>query len=198
MEMSEQTNDLFAAFAKFQGELENVTKDTQGHGYKYADLAACIQAAKHMLAKHGLAVTQLMGGTATERTLITMMTHSSGQWMRSEFVMEKANLQGGAGKNPAQVLGSAITYMRRYAYAAIIGLAQEDDDAACNTPRNNRSQQQQKQTGLSAEQIAEVTNLIESKGYTVQQVTQSWGISSLKDIPANNYQTTINSIQSWK
>ncbi len=130
MEMSQELNELFSALAKFQGELDNAKKGKSGHGYKYADLAECINTAKPFLTKHGLAVTQMLGNFDGKQTLITMMTHSSGQWMRSEFPMVEAVLQGGGGKNPAQQLGSAITYQRRYAYAAIIGLAQEDDDAA--------------------------------------------------------------------
>ena len=43
--------------------------------------------------------------------------------------MPIAKLQGGGGSNPAQVMGASITYMRRYQYAAIIGLAQDDTDA---------------------------------------------------------------------
>ena len=42
--------------------------------------------------------------------------------------MPDAVLHGSSGKNPVQVLGSAITYVRRYNYAAIVGMAQEDDD----------------------------------------------------------------------
>ena len=45
--------------------------------------------------------------------------------------MAHAVLMGGGGKNPAQAMGASITYMRRYSYSAIIGLAQTDDDA-CN------------------------------------------------------------------
>ena len=75
-----------------------------------------------------------------KQTMITMMTHSSGQYMSSEFEMVDAVLAGGSGKNPAQVLGSAITYQRRYAYAAIIGLAQEDDDAASLTRKQENKQ----------------------------------------------------------
>jgi len=87
---------------------------------------------------NGLAVTQLMGDINGNTTLVTVLTHSSGQYIASEFIMEKAILSGGAGKNPAQAMGASITYMRRYAYAAIIGLAQEDDDAA-----NAREQRRQ-------------------------------------------------------
>lgn len=141
MQLSEQTNELFKAFAAFQGELDNASKGKQGHGYKYADLAECINTAKPFLAKHGLGVSQMLGMSPNgKQTMITMMTHSSGQYMSSEFEMVDAVLAGGSGKNPAQVLGSAITYQRRYAYAAIIGLAQEDDDAASLTRKQENKQ----------------------------------------------------------
>ncbi len=138
MKTSENLSEIFKALSKFQGELENAPKSSQGHGYKYADLATCINEAKPVLAKNGLAVVQMLGGNSDEeRTLITMLTHESGEYISSEFVMAKAVLSGGSGKNPAQVLGSAITYHRRYAYAAIIGLAQDDDDATGNTTGND-------------------------------------------------------------
>ena len=129
MKMSAEVNDLFSAMAKFQGQLDNATKGKAGHGYKYADLAAVINAAKEPLSANGLSVTQLLGTNAAgNHSLITMLAHSSGQYMSSETELPKAVLQGGAGKNPVQVIGSAITYFRRYSYAAIIGMAQEDDD----------------------------------------------------------------------
>ena len=141
MKLSNETGELFKAFSSFQGELDNASKGKQGHGYKYADLAECINTAKPFLAKYGLGVSQMLGMSDTgKQTLITMLTHSSGQYMSSEFVMVDAVLAGGSGKNPAQVLGSAITYQRRYAYAAIIGLAQEDDDAASLTRKQENKQ----------------------------------------------------------
>ena len=59
-----------------------------------------------------------------------MLTHESGQYVSDETELPSAVLHGSSGKNPVQVLGSAITYMRRYNYAAILGMAQEDDDGA--------------------------------------------------------------------
>lgn len=139
MEMSDNTADLFAAYAKFQGDLSNATKAKSGHGYKYADLATCIDVAKDPLKNNGLAVAQFLGKCEQGTTLTTMMTHASGQWMRDTFIMEKAVLQGGAGKNPAQAMGASITYMRRYSYAAICGMTQEDEDAARVKAKNNAS-----------------------------------------------------------
>lgn len=139
MEMSDNTADLFAAYAKFQGDLSNATKAKSGHGYKYADLATCIDVAKDPLKDNGLAVAQFLGQSEKGTTLTTMMTHASGQWMRDTFIMEKAVLQGGAGKNPAQAMGASITYMRRYSYAAICGMTQEDEDAARVKAQNSAS-----------------------------------------------------------
>ena len=131
MKMSAETGELFASFSLFQGELDNAAKAKSGHGYNYADLAECINTAKPFLAKNGLAVAQLLGSTEDGKaTLTTMLTHKSGQYLSDTLVMEAAKLQGGGGKNPVQELGSAITYQRRYSYAAILGIAQEDNDAA--------------------------------------------------------------------
>lgn len=195
MKLSDKTDELFKAFSKFQGELENASKDKQGHGYKYADLAECINTAKPHLKNNGLAVSQMLGMSESgAQTLITMLTHESGQYMSSEFVMVDAKLMGGAGNNPAQVLGSAITYQRRYAYAAIIGLAQEDDDAA---QVKGKKQEQKQATKLNADQIAQVTKEIEEKGFTAEQVCETWKINSLADIDPRNLNETIKNIRSW-
>ncbi len=195
MEMSENTNELFTAFSKFQGELDNSSKSKQGHGYNYSDLATCINTAKPILASNGLSVTQMMGMSEGSQTIITMLAHSSGQWMRSETIMPNATLQGSAGKNPVQVLGSAITYMRRYCYAAITGMAQEDDDGAANTRQQSKSGNQSNTKQVDQAKLKTLQQLIESKGYTVQQVCETWGIQSLTE---TNLDQAIKKVQGWK
>lgn len=179
MEMSDGTNEIFAAFALFQGDLTSASKSKAGHGYKYADLAQCIETAREPLLKHGLAVTQLMGQSDKGTTLTTMLTHSSGQWLRDTFVMEKAVLQGGAGKNPAQAMGASITYMRRYAYTAIIGMTQEDEDA-CNV----------KAQAKEAKQLAPEMGMINQAIQTNDDkyVKEHWGTTIAKAWPSLNGQ----------
>ncbi len=168
MKLSNETGELFKAFAKFQGELDNATKNLINPGVKnkYADLAQCINTAKPVLASNGLGVTQMIGcSNDGKQTLITMMTHESGQYMSSEFLLVDAMLQGQAGNNPAQVLGSAITYQRRYAFAAIIGMAQQDDDGNSVTPTSQYQPQQhqpQQQKPSSSETLKIFTALIGS------------------------------------
>lgn len=156
MVISDKTDELFKAFAKFQGELDNATKNANNPGVKnkYADLAQCINTAKPVLASNGLGVSQMLGCSADgKQTLITILTHESGQYMSSEFPLVDAMLQGQAGKNPAQVLGSAITYQRRYAFAAIIGMAQQDDDGHSVTPTKQNYQQKPQQPQHPQQQI---------------------------------------------
>ena len=131
MDKSETVIELFKALSKFQGELENVEKAKAGHGYKYATLGHCIDAAKVTLAKNGLSVVQLLGNDDKgNNTMQTVLGHESGEYISSMCVLPVAKLAGGGAGNPAQVMGASITYMRRYQYAAIIGLAQDDTDGA--------------------------------------------------------------------
>ena len=193
--LSDQTNELFAALSKFQGELDNASKSKQGHGYKYADLAECINIAKAPLAATGLAVSQMLGQSASgKQTLITILTHSSGQYMMSEFDLVDAKLMGGAGNNPAQVLGSAITYQRRYAYTAIIGMAQQDDDAAsCVHVNNNRANSNNHN---KSQLITRLDFAIRKKGYTQKEV-EAHVKAPFASMSENELNDMIQAVNSW-
>ena len=54
-------------------------------------------------------------------SLTTVLTHSSGEWISQEMSLPVS-------KPDAQGSGSALTYMRRYALAAVVGVYQADDD----------------------------------------------------------------------
>ena len=122
--------ELFAALSKMQSELTGAFKAKAWHGYNYADLAQCIKTAQSPLSNNGLSVIQLLNETDKGTEIETVLAHESGGFISSSFLMAKASLAGGGANNPAQLMGASITYSRRYAYAAIIGLAQTDDDAA--------------------------------------------------------------------
>jgi hypothetical protein len=64
-------------------------------------------------------------------SLTTVLSHSSGEWISKEMSLPVT-------KPDAQGAGSALTYMRRYALAAVVGVVQADDDgnAASNKPVN--------------------------------------------------------------
>lgn len=124
--MSDGINELALALSKAQAQIENVSKDKQAYGYKYADLASCLEAIKKPLSDNGLAVSQLVSVDGDKQMLITMLLHSSGQWLKSILNIESVVMKQ---CNSLQQIGAGITYARRYALSAIIGLTQEDDDA---------------------------------------------------------------------
>ena len=131
--MSEKIENLAVALSKAQAAIENVSKDKQGYGYKYADLASCLAALKKPLADNGLSVSQLVNQDKDgKQLLVTLLIHESGQWLKSilciEIVVVK-NKKGEVTGNSLQQLGAGLTYARRYALSAIVGLTQEDDDA---------------------------------------------------------------------
>jgi len=122
---SDNIAELAAALSKAQSEITGALKDSSNPFFKskYADLASCWDACRKQLAANGLSVIQTTEAFADDRLmLVTTLAHSSGQWVRGFLpVLTK--------DNSPQAQGSGLTYARRYALAAIVGLAQIDDDA---------------------------------------------------------------------
>ena len=123
MQTSETINELASALAKAQGEITGALKDSSNPFFKskYADLSSCWDACRSALSKNGLAVTQFPTTEAGATCLVTTLLHSSGQWMRSSLLVQPKD-------DSPQAMGSAITYARRYALTAVVGVAQVDDD----------------------------------------------------------------------
>lgn len=130
---SEQINELAAALSKAQAEIKGAAKDSNNPFFKskYADLSSVVEAAKP-ITKYGLAVTQTTQLTDKGTVLVTTLMHSSGQWICGVMPIRppKDDLQG---------VGSALTYCRRYAYAAIVGIAPEDDDGESAMARQSQT-----------------------------------------------------------
>lgn len=120
---SDSVAALAAALSAAQGEMENATKNSTNPHFrsKYADLAEIINTIRPVLAKHGLAIVQFPGFHDGIATVVTTLTHASGEWMSGTSAAPVV-------KQDPQGVGSALTYLRRYSLAAVCGLAQEDDD----------------------------------------------------------------------
>ncbi len=123
MNKSETIGKLAKAIALSQLEVENAIKDTKNEFFKssYADLAAVLNVIRPVFSKHNIAIVQLPSFAAPIASVETMLIHESG-----EFISNVCSSP--VGKQDAQGIGSAITYLRRYSLAAFCGIAQEDDD----------------------------------------------------------------------
>jgi len=121
---------LAEALSSAQGEIEDAHKDKSGYGYKYADLSQVLSIARPVLSKHGLAVTQLLGGAGDRVSITTILMHKSGELISTRSSMP---VHISKGMSHAQAVGSISTYLRRYALSAIVGITQADTDASSNT-----------------------------------------------------------------
>lgn len=122
-DQSPEVDKLMEALSKAQGEMDFAVKDSANPFFKssYADLPSVIRAIKAPLSNHGLAVIQTTEISQSGVCVKTTLGHSSGQWIRGRLQMRPA-------KDDPQGIGSAITYARRYALAAIVGVAADEDD----------------------------------------------------------------------
>lgn len=131
-ETSPTIGALAKALAAAQGEITGALKDSANPFFKskYADLASCWDACRKPLAAHGLAVIQTTDADGDIPVVVTTLAHESGEWVRGflRLVPVKADPQG---------IGSTLTYARRYALAAMVGLAQIDDDAEAGQGRKS-------------------------------------------------------------
>lgn len=93
------------------------------YSFKYADLADVMNAIRPVLAKHGLNVKHLP--LLRERSLfvICRLSHKSGEWIEVEYPAYNI----GDGINH-QTMGGALTFAKRQTYAAVTGVAAEEDD----------------------------------------------------------------------
>jgi len=122
--MTPEIGKLALALSKAQGAITGALKDSTNPFFKsnYADLGNVLAACRGPLSKNELAVIQTTEPSDTSVVVVTTLVHSSGQWIRGRLQMRPT-------KPDPQGIGSALTYCRRYSYAAIVGVAQIDDDA---------------------------------------------------------------------
>ena len=134
METEVKFDNLATALSKAQGEMPAVKFDSKNPFLKnnYASLGAIIATSKPILAKHGLAVTQLVYNEGDQVGVETILMHSSGEHISTRISMAT---EAEKGKSAAQVAGSIITYLRRYSLASILGMyADEDGDGNMPQP----------------------------------------------------------------
>jgi ERF superfamily protein len=164
---SESIGTIAAALAKAQAELTNPEKSLVAtirspfpregdRTFRYAPLSSGLDIVRKSLGKHEIATIQI---TAIDKDagllrLTTVLAHSSGEWISSEWpvcqITEVAS---------AQRMGAALTYARRYALFTLVGIAGEDDldapdlDAgpkpAVELPRSEPRNQSNEQAGLA-------------------------------------------------
>jgi hypothetical protein len=137
---SETIGAIAAALAKAQSELSNPEKSLVGtirlqgrseRSFRYAPLASGLDLIRRSLGRHEIAAVQTtsIDSDAGLIRLSTVLAHSSGEWISSDWpvcpVSDTAE---------PQRMGAALTYARRYALFTLVGIAGEDDLDAPDLP----------------------------------------------------------------
>lgn len=133
---SSEIGNLLEALSKAQGIMEGAKEDSSNPFFKstYADLTSVWAACRSPLTSNGLSVVQTIQIINGISCLVSILGHISGQWIKSILPIKPA-------KDDIQALGSAITYCRRYALAALVGVSPADDDGESAMDRTKKKEE---------------------------------------------------------
>jgi len=125
--VSELAKALAAAQAEFPAiertrDVRVQTKTGGSYTFSYAPLDVILKTVRPVLSKHGLAISQLLANVGGTPALKTMLLHEGGELLQDSCPLPTN------GSTTAQEFGSLVTYMRRYALVAVLGIATEEDD----------------------------------------------------------------------
>jgi hypothetical protein len=138
MQHSEQIDKLAGALAKAQAAFTNpprnrevqVRSDKGSYSFAYATFDAILDVVRKPLTENELSYTQTVEFTEDGKPrVVTTLMHSSGQWIDSTLPLM-------LDRPGNQAFGSALTYAKRYALTALLGVAADEDDDANSADGN--------------------------------------------------------------
>ena len=191
--------NLAAAMAKMQGELHGAKKDSDNPFFKskYAGLQSVWEACRKPLSDNGLSVIQLVVGDADKPGVKTILLHSSGEMMSSAMYMVPD-------KKGPQAVGSCITYMRRYALAAVTGVYQEDSDAEGamnrepkkerNTSAGSTRTKKEVSAVITEGQVNRFNAMARGKKVDTKSLLLGYGYENIEEVKKDDYQSVCNSL----
>lgn len=201
---SSERGELFSALAKAQAQMKlaQATRKNRYTAEHYADLPEVIHASREALANNNLAVIQqLLPNDDDMMMLHTILTHSSGQWIESQVRLIPI-------RDDVQAFNSQVVYLRRMAYAALLGvtIAGEDDDGEMSMTKTRGMQE--KGTALNAqydpredgetitkEQLDELEYEIGPYHHIAAMILKTFKIQQLCDMPKSRYRASLQKVR---
>lgn len=205
---SADLKELFTALSKAQAEMKAASLNCENPYFKssYADLSEIVKVSRPALAKNGLCVIQqILPNEEGHNVLHCILSHSSGQWIETRMRILPA-------KPDIQSFASHVSYLRRYSYAALVGVVatDEDDDGemavhsereiptkplATNTKYNPRDLSYEV---ITKEQLEHLHYVLADAPDIANQILEGYRIQSLADMPKAKFQAAINRIDEIK
>jgi len=171
-DLPQYPNGLYHALHLFQQEVPNLIKGAQGYGYKFVDLGELITTIKPILAKYKLGFSQPMDG---DRVKTIIFYYPTGQTIESSVTIPQGvQLKG---MNDFQVLGSAISYLRRYSLVSCLGLVSEVDNDASGVQVKSTNKVPEKRS-LSPEQFQSAVDAIKAGEYSKNKLIMNYSLTT--------------------
>ena len=180
---SESITAIMPAFIKAQGNFAPALKKAENPHFKskFVALDGVIDAVSDALRAEGIAIMQQTDVTENGGTiLISRLIHESGEWIAGRYPVHPV-------KSDPQGEGSALTYARRYALMALVGIAPEDDDGNAATKAANKEQA----APITEAQEIQLRDALEASGRDEAGCCAYFGVEKLSDLPAAKYDVAI-------
>jgi len=181
MQTSQDIDKISAALFALQTKLEPIQRTkivkTGKYEFRYAPLDAITEMLKPLMQQAGLMVVQAVDADV----LTTRLLHTSGQWLQSETFLnrEHASMQG---------FGGEVTYKRRYALSALLGIvSDEDNDVPKVTARGALTDAMDALSTRKQNMITDLAEVIKEKhaeGQEISAYEEYRGLSDNEEIMA--------------
>lgn len=201
MKRSDQLEKLFVALIKAQSEMPLAGKESKSNYGKYADLRSVVESSRAILCKNELCVFHTFNHESDGLYLTATLGHSSGQYITSKIKISppRADIHS---------LGSYITYMKRYTYAAITGVivGDVDDDGEAAMDRTNgnvnsngngngKSKISPEESILTPTQVSTIRNMIGDRIEIGDRITKKYGVNTLLQIKQKHFDDIIKGLE---
>lgn len=182
MKTSDKCESIFQAQIAMQSEMTNIAMDSQGYGYKYTSLKTLIAHVRPIMAKHGLGFFQTTTSKENgEVGVTTRLIHTSGEWIEDTMTAPLTKL---AKMNEYQVAGSVITYFRRYALSALLGIASDEDMDV-----------QGEVVKIDTKQIGIINNLVNQSGTELNMFCSAYNIKHLAELNSSDFPKAVKQLE---
>ena len=170
--------ELYKALAKARTEFTKVKFDSVNPHFKnkFASLASMHDATIEALSDNGLMIAQLPTDLDGRFALKTVLAHVSGASIETTLPMPPT-------KNDPQGIGSAMTYARRYSYAAILNIVGEPDDDGELASREPET--------ITKSEADSLAKLIDSSDTDTSKVLNFYNIKTLDKLPKEKYKKVL-------
>lgn len=200
METSPTIGNIATALSAAQGAIKPAVFNKTNPHFKsrYADLTSVIETSRKPLSDNGLAVVQSVTSDDLRVIVETWLTHKSGEFFKAQTVLK-------ASKADPQGVGSAMTYAKRYAWCAMLGISADDDDDAngASGPPSQRPVDAKPTTQSKASDFKRLAGEwagvnAEDHGISARQACAKLGVTNTKEVPADDWPRLVAELANAK